>query len=348
MTGTMKAAVLYGINDLRVEDRPIPELLGPDYCLVKIGACGICGSDIHFLRHGRIGEFVVETPMSLGHESAGTIVEVGDEVKGLIPGDRVAVEPGWACRKCEFCRSGRYNLCRDVVFLACPPYDGAFAEYLAWPADFLFKLPENVSLEEGAMIEPFSVGLHAARRAGIRGGDWVLVAGSGPIGLCAIQAAKANGATRIIVTDMVPSRLETARKLGATATINLAETDVEEAVADLTGGRGVDVVLECSGTSKAVISAVEVVKNGGMVQLVGNFMEEMPPIPIQRMVERELSVSGLFRYVNTYPASVDMIAAGVIDLKSLITHRFALDEAPDAMMWVDENKDKVIKGVIEP
>jgi len=348
MTGTMKAAVLYGINDLRVEDRPIPELLGPDYCLVKIGACGICGSDIHFLRHGRIGEFVVETPMSLGHESAGTIVEVGDEVKGLIPGDRVAVEPGWACRKCEFCRSGRYNLCRDVVFLACPPYDGAFAEYLAWPADFLFKLPENVSLEEGAMIEPFSVGLHAARRAGIRGGDWVLVAGSGPIGLCAIQAAKANGATRIIVTDMVPSRLETASKLGATATINLAETDVEEAVADLTGGRGVDVVLECSGTSKAVISAVEVVKNGGMVQLVGNFMEEMPPIPIQRMVERELSVSGLFRYVNTYPASVDMIAAGVIDLKSLITHRFALDEAPDAMMWVDENKDKVIKGVIEP
>ncbi len=348
MTGTMKAAVLYGINDLRVEDRPIPELLGPDYCLVKTGACGICGSDIHFLRHGRIGEFVVETPMSLGHESAGTIVEVGDEVKGLIPGDRVAVEPGWACRKCEFCRSGRYNLCRDVVFLACPPYDGAFAEYLAWPADFLFKLPENVSLEEGAMIEPFSVGLHAARRAGIRGGDWVLVAGSGPIGLCAIQAAKANGATRIIVTDMVPSRLETASKLGATATINLAETDVEEAVADLTGGRGVDVVLECSGTSKAVISAVEVVKNGGMVQLVGNFMEEMPPIPIQRMVERELSVSGLFRYVNTYPASVDMIAAGVIDLKSLITHRFALDEAPDAMMWVDENKDKVIKGVIEP
>lgn len=344
----MKAAVLHGIEDLRVEDVPKPKLLGPDYCLVQIGACGICGSDIHFFRHGRIGEFVVESPMSLGHEAAGTIVEVGEEVANLSVGDRVAVEPGWTCRRCEFCRSGRYNLCKDVVFLAAPPNDGAFAEYVAWPADFLFKLPDSVSLEEGAMVEPFSVGLHAARRAGVRGGDWVLVTGSGPIGLCALQAARANGATRVIVSDVVDSRLQFAERLGATHTVNVKSADIRQAVADITEGRGVDIVLECTGAIPPVLDAVEVVKNGGTVQLVGNFMAELPQIPIQRMVERELTVSGLFRYANCYPPSIDMIAAGAIDLKSLITHRYPLDEAPDAIAWVDENKDKVIKGVIEP
>ncbi len=348
MPATMKAAVLHGVEDIRVEEVARPEMGGPDYCLVQIGACGICGSDVHFYRHGRIGDFVVESPMSLGHEAAGTVVEVGNAVRGLQPGDRVAIEPGWTCRQCEFCKTGRYNLCRDVVFLACPPYDGAFAEYVAWPADFLFKLPESVSLAEGAMCEPFSVGLHAARRAGVRGGDWVLVSGSGPIGLCTLQAARANGATRIIVTDMVPSRLERAAALGATDTVNLATTDVREAVAELTAGRGVDVVLECSGTVPAVCDAVELVKRGGTVQLVGNFMAERPQIPIQRMVERELTVSGLFRYVNCYPPSLDMIAAGVVDLKALITHRFPLEEVPTAMPWVDENKDQVIKAVIEP
>ena len=348
MPDTMKAAVLHGVEDLRVETTPVPPMLGPDFCLVRIGACGICGSDIHFFRHGKIGDFVVTSPMSLGHEAAGTIVEVGKDVTHLKPGDRVAIEPGYTCRKCEFCKSGRYNLCKDVVFLAAPPYDGAFAEYLAWPADFLFKLPDNVSLEEGAMIEPFSVGLHAARRAEIKGGDWVLVTGSGPIGLCALQASLASGATRVFVSDMVASRLGTATELGAAATINLKEADIQKAVAELTDGRGVDVVLECSGTSAAVRDAVEVVKRGGMVQLVGNFMETNPPIPIQRMVERELSVSGLFRYCNTYPTAIDMVATGRVDVAALVTHRYGLDETPEAMVWVDENKDKVIKGVIAP
>lgn len=348
MPETMKAAVLHGIEDLRVESVPVPPMPGPDFCRVKIGACGICGSDIHFFRHGKIGDFVVTSPMSLGHEAAGTIVEVGPAVTSLKVGDRVAIEPGYTCRQCEFCKSGRYNLCKDVIFLAAPPHDGAFAEYLAWPADFLFKLPDSVSLEEGAMIEPFSVGLHAARRAQVKGGDWVLVTGSGPIGLCALQAATASGATRVFVSDMVASRLESATALGAAATINLTDADIEEAVAELTSGRGVDVVLECSGTAAAVRGAVEVVKPGGMVQLVGNFMETHPSVPIQRMVERELSVSGLFRYCNTYPTAIDMVATGRVNVTALVTHRYGLDETPTAMAWVDENKDKVVKGVIQP
>ena len=348
MGAMMKAAVLHGINDIRVQEIARPELCGPDYCLIKIDSCGICGSDIHFFRHMKIGQFVVEEPLVLGHEAAGTLVEVGADVKHLQEGDRVAIEPGWTCRKCEFCKSGRYNLCKDVVFLAAPPYHGAFAEYLAWPADFLFKVPQDVSQEEAAMVEPFSVGLHAARRAGVRGGDWVAVSGSGPIGLCALQAARANGATRVIVSDMVPSRLEAAGRLGAWKTVNLGEQDIREAITEYTGGRGVDVVLEYSGTIPAVHDAVEIVKQGDTVQLVGNFTAEMPQIPIQRMVERELSVSGLFRYANCYPASLDMIGAGVVDTKALVTHRFKLDEVPEAMAWVDENKDEVVKAVVQP
>lgn len=348
MSETMKAAVLYGVEDLRYEDRAKPTLQGPDDCLVQIGACGICGSDVHFYRHAKIGQFVVTSPMSLGHESAGTVVEVGPAVRHLKVGDRVAIEPGVPCRKCEFCRSGRYNLCPDVVFLACPPYDGAFAQYLAWPSDYLFKLPDNVSMEEGAMVEPFSVALHATRRAGVSAGHWVAVCGSGPIGLCAIMAARAHGATRIIVSDMVDSRLELAAKLGATDTVNFSRRNAREAVAEITGGRGVDIVLECSGAIPAVCDAVEFVKQGGTVQLVGNITAEMPQIPIQRMVERELSVSGLFRYANCYPASLELISAGLVNVKALITHRYPLSETPTAIKWVDENKDKVIKAVIEP
>lgn len=348
MSETMKAAMLHGVGDFRLEDVPRARISEPDQCLVRIGACGICGSDVHFYRHGKIGEFVVTTPMSLGHEAAGTIEEVGPAVKGLKPGDRVAIEPGVPCRKCEFCRTGRYNLCADVVFLAAPPHDGAFAEYLAWPADYLFKLPDAVSLEEGAMCEPFAVGLHAARRAGVRGGDWVLVTGAGPIGLCAIQASRANGATRIIAADMVASRLEKARTLGATDTVLLGSEDLREKVADLTGGRGVDVVLECSGTIPAVHDGVEAVKRGGMVQLVGNFVAVNPEIPIQRMVERELSVSGLFRYANCYPSAIEMIATGKIDLKALVTHSYDLAGVIEGIAWVDEHKGEVIKAVVRP
>jgi L-iditol 2-dehydrogenase len=348
MPDTMKAAVMYGIDDIRIEQVPMAQLAAPDWALVRIGAVGICGSDIHFLEEGRIGCFVVEGPLILGHESAGTVVEVGAEVRGLAPGDRVAVEPGYPCRKCEFCKTGRYNLCADVTFLACPPTNGVFCEYLAWPADFLFKLPDNVSLEEGAMIEPFSVGLHAARRAGIRAGETVAVLGSGPIGLCALQAARASGATTVIVADLEQSRLDRALGLGAGDVVNLREADPVEAIVGLTNGRGVDVVLECSGSVPALQTAVRVARRGGTVQLVGNFSVPEPNAPIQELIERELNLSGLFRYANCYGASVELIADGKVDTKSLITHRYSLDETLEAMRWVSHNKDKVIKGVIAP
>jgi len=348
MAETMRAAVLYGVDDIRVEEVPMPVIDEQRDVLIRIHSVGICGSDVHFLKWGRIGDFVLETPTIMGHEAAGEVVEVGGKVTGLSPGDRVAVEPGYPCRRCEFCKSGRYNLCPDVVFLAAPPIDGAFAEYLAWPADFVFKLPDEVSLDEGAMLEPLSVGMHAARRSGVTGGDTVAVLGAGPIGLTALQAARAHGATTIIATDMVPLRLEKARALGATHVLDAREVNVEEAIAEMTSGRGVDVVLECAGAAATIQMALRIVKNGGKVQLVGMPQETELAIPIYELLLRELDVSGLFRYAGCYPPSIALVAAGSVDVQSLVTHHFDLDETPEAMEFTHAHKDKVIKAVVHP
>ncbi len=348
MSETMKAAVLHKVEDLRVEEVPKPSIQADDEVLVRIKSVGICGSDIHFLKRGRIGTFVVRAPLILGHESAGTVEEVGPAVKHLKPGDDVAVEPGAPCRHCEFCHRGEYNNCPDVIFLAAPPVHGAFCEYLVWPGDFCYKLPAGVSVDEGAMCEPLSVGMWAATRAGVKPGDTVAVLGSGPIGLTALQAAKYFGATRIIVTDLVPRRLEVAEGLGATDVVNINEADPVQTVMDLTEGRGVDVVFECAGAIPSTQQAVLMARRAGMVQLVGMPSVDNFELPVYDMIGKELLVGGLFRYANCYPPSIAGIATGRIDVKSLITHEFSLDECPEAMRFVDENKDVCIKAVVHP
>lgn len=348
MADTMRAAVLHGVDDIRVEEVAMPALSDERDVLIRIHAVGICGSDVHFLKRGRIGNIVLEQPTIMGHEAAGEIVEVGERVTDLEPGDRVAIEPGYTCRRCEFCKSGRYNLCRDVVFLAAPPVDGAFCEYLAWPSDFVFKLPDALSLEEGAMLEPLSVGMHAARRSGVTAGDSVAVLGAGPIGLTALQAARAHGATTLIATDVVPLRLEKASELGATEVLDASLVDVEQAIAKLTSGRGVDVAFECAGTVPTIRTAMRIVKNGGKVQLVGMPAETEPSVPIYEVINRELDVSGLFRYAGCYAPSIALIAAGRVDVSSLVTHEFGLDETPAAMEFVHTSKDEVIKAVVHP
>lgn len=348
MAETMKAAVLHGIKDLRVDEVLKPAIADPQDVLIRVKAVGICGSDIHFWERGRIGDFIVTAPMTLGHESAGEVVEVGPEVTTLAPGDIVAVEPGKPCRRCELCKLGRYNECRDVVFMAAPPYDGAFSEYVVWPSDFCFKLPEAMNVEEGAMMEPLSVGMHAVRLAGTRAGDSVAVFGTGPIGLVTLQSAKAHGATRIFAIDIVPQRLERAASLGATDIINSAEQDAVAAIKEATGGRGVDATFECAGAVPTLRQAMEAVRTGGQVQFVGNQAEMMPPIPFFELMNRELTIRGTFRYANVYPASIAVTAAGLVDVKSLITHHYSLEELPEAMGWVHENKDKVVKAVVRP
>lgn len=347
MAEMMRAAVLHGIGDLRVEDVPKPEITKPNQALVKIGSVGICGSDIHYFTRGRIGDFIVTEPLILGHEAAGEVVAVGADVRNVSVGDRVAIEPGYPDGTCELCREGRYNLCRHEVFMATPPDDGAFAEYVAWPADYLYKLPDSMSMDDGAMIEPLSVGLFAVWRSKLKAGDTAAIFGAGPIGLTTLQCAVAAGATNVIVLDSVQSRLEYARKMGATTTLAVAADNVEE-IMSLTEGRGVDVAFECAGAVPAMQAAMRVARSGGMVQLVGMPVEQEPQVPIYELIAKELYVSGQFRYANSYPEAIRMVGSGLVDVRALVTKEFTLEEAPEAMVWVEEHKSEVIKAVVRP
>ena len=347
MTGTsMQTAVLHKAHDLRLEERPIPHPR-PDEVLVAIRAVGVCGSDVHYWHEGRIGDFVVQAPLVLGHECAGVVVEAGTAVTSLAPGDRVALEPGVPCRKCPACKAGRYNLCPDVVFMATPPVDGSFAQYVVHPADFAYKLPDDVSLEEGALLEPLSVGIHAARRAGVGLGDTILVGGAGPIGLTALLAARAAGASRVIVSDVVPSRLEVAKRLGASDVLDVRSTDLAGEVMRLTGGVGVDATIECSGAAASQAAGLEALRRGGVIVLVGLGAPTVT-FPATTLSNRELDVRGVFRYANTYPAAVSLVASGQVDLKPLVTHHFPLDRVGEAMETAHSRTGGAIKVVVHP
>jgi L-iditol 2-dehydrogenase len=343
----MKAVYLHGPHELRVHEEAVPKLTRPDEALVRIGSVGICGSDCHFYERGRIGRYVVEEPLILGHECSGTVVEVGSEVDNLRPGDRVAIEPGYPCRKCRRCREGRYNLCeREVTFMATPGLThGALREYLAWPADFLFKLPESMSLDDGAMVEPLAVGIHACRRGGIAPGQSAAVIGAGPIGLLAAQAAAAYGAQPVIVTDVIAQRLERARQLGFTA-IDAKAEDTVAALRRETGGEGPEAVIETAGTIATMRQAMAAVKTGGVVVLVGLPPEDEVALPIMDLLQREYDIHSVFRYANCYLPALSLIAAGKIALAPLRTHVFDLDHAEEAIRTAIEQKATAMKVMV--
>lgn len=349
MSRTMKAVYLHGVGDLRIHEEPVPQIAAPNEVLIRVAAVGVCGSDCHFYRRGRIGRFVVKEPIILGHEFSGTVVDVGAEVEHLKQGDQVAVEPGIPCRRCQRCREGRYNLCeREVVFMATPGLThGAFREYLTWPADLAFKLPEGVSLEDGAMVEPLAVGVQACRRAGIVPGQSAAVLGAGPIGLLAAQAAASYGAHPVVVTDVVSTRVALAEKLGMTA-VDAGKSDVVEAIRARTEGRGVDAVIETAGTLPTVREAMAAVKTGGVVVLVGMLAEEEGMLRAMDIIEREYDVRGVFRYANCYLPALSLIAAGRIDLASLRTHEFPLDQTEEAIKTTIEDKAGAVKVLVRP
>ncbi|PSP83334.1 alcohol dehydrogenase [Halobacteriales archaeon QS_1_68_17] len=339
----MQAAVLSEPGKLKLEERARPEP-GPGEVLVAVGEVGICGSDVHYYEHGRIGDYVVEEPLVLGHESAGEVVAAGADVSGVEPGDRVALEPGVPCRRCAHCKRGEYHLCPDVTFMATPPDDGAFAEYVAWPADFAYPLPDAVSLREGALCEPLSVGIHACRRGGVGSGDAVLITGCGPIGLTVMEAARAAGATDVVVSDVVGSKLDLAADRGADRTVNVAEESLDDAVADVTGGAGVDVVVEASGAPAAVGSAFDAVRRGGTVVLVGLADEAEIPIDVLDVIDSELDVHGSFRYANTYDVAVDLLAAGRVDVAGIVDFEMGLAAVDDAFRRAMD--PETVKGMI--
>ena len=346
MSDRMKAAVLHAVGDLRIEEVDRPAITAPDQALVKIRAVGVCGSDVHFYERGRIGPYVVKDPVILGHESAGEVIEVGKRVKHLRPGDRVAIEPGVPDRTCWYCKTGRYNLCAEVPFMGTPPWNGAFCEYVAWPADFCFKLPPGLSFEEGAMAEPLAVAMQGTKRGEVGVGQSVAVLGCGPIGLVTLQAARARGATRIIATDVQQSRLELAARMGATDIINAREGDPVARVRKLTAG-GVDVALETAGTVPTVQQACAMVRMGGVVTLIGMPGELEFTMPVLDIICREYDVRGVFRYCNCYPPALALLGAGRVDVKSLITHRFPLDQAKAAIDFAKDRKDVAVKVMVE-
>ncbi|KAB7503440.1 Sorbitol dehydrogenase [Armadillidium nasatum] len=309
---------------------------------------GICGSDVSYLTKGRIGDFIVKAPMIIGHESAGIVAKCGSAVKNLKPGDRVAIEPGVPCRYCEFCKSGRYNLCPDVVFLATPPVHGNLMRYYKHAADFCFKLPDHVSTEEGAMLEPLSVAVHACNRANISLGCKVLVCGAGPIGLVSLLTAKAMGATNVVVTDVVEEKLKVAKELGADAVLNVRNgtaTENAKKVEELLGGIMPDCTIECSGAESSTKLGILATKAGGILLLVGLGPMEVK-VPLVNAAVREVDIRGIFRYVNCYPLALDMIASGRVNVKPLITHRYKLEETVQAFETAKTGAGGAIKIMI--
>lgn len=346
MKGTMRAAVLRAPAQMVMEERLRPQP-GPGEVLVRVRCVGVCGSDVHYYTHGRIGSFVVEAPLILGHEMAGEVVELGQGVTSLTVGQRVAVEPGVPDRTCAFCRSGRYNLCPNVRFMATPPVDGAFTEYIVAPADFTFPLPDSVSLEEGAMIEPLSVAVHAIHRSGLKAGQSVVVLGAGPIGLVTLQVARAAGGGHITVVDLDAHRLEVARSLGASEVIDASQVDAREIITQRADGQGVDHVFEAAGSPQTVSLAVHLARLGGRVTVIGLPPDDTIPFPLVTAMAKEVDIITIFRYANVYPAAIALVAEGRVDVKRLITHRFALEEAEAALRLSHSREDGVVKALVQ-
>ena len=321
LPATMRANILKGQGDMAMATLPLPQL-DADQVLVQVAAVGVCGSDVHYYEHGRIGPYVVDHPLVLGHELSGRIAAVGSAVDPARIGQRVAVEPQRPCRKCRQCKAGRYNLCPDIEFYATPPIDGAFAEYVTIQSDFAYDIPDSVSDEAAALIEPLSVGLWACERAEIRPGSRVLIAGAGPIGIIAAQAARAFGATEIYISDIAEDRLAFALEHGATHALN-ARTDSAE-------GLDVDAFIDASGAPQAVRSGIKAVAPAGRVILVGLGADDVE-LPVSYIQNREIWLSGVFRYTNTWPLAVQLLADSKVDLDVLVTGKFALSESEEAL-----------------
>jgi L-iditol 2-dehydrogenase len=334
---TMRASVMTGVRTLEIEDRPVPTP-GAHQVLVEVAAVGVCGSDVHYYRHGRIGDFVVDAPMILGHELSGRIAAVGEGVDPRRVGQRVAVEPQHPCRRCKQCKAGRYNLCPHMEFFATPPIDGAFCRYVLTDDDMAYAVPDSMSDDAAALLEPLSVAIATMRKAHVAPGTSILIAGAGPIGVLCAQAARAFGASRIVVTDLLPSRREKALAFGATEVLDPAAVDV-------TTIEPVDAFVDATGVPAAVVSGIKAVGPAGYVVLVGMGADEYA-LPVSHIANLEINVTGVFRYTDTWPAAIHLVASGAIDLDGMVTGRYDLEHVGEAL---DSDSDPAsLKSIVVP
>jgi L-iditol 2-dehydrogenase len=334
----MRASVMTGVRTLQIEDREVPTP-GPHEVLVEVAAVGVCGSDVHYYRHGRIGDFVVEQPMILGHELSGRISAVGEQVDPTRVGQRVAVEPQHPCRRCKQCTAGRYNLCLYMEFYATPPIDGAFCRYVTIDAEFAHPVPDSMSDEAAALLEPLSVAVTTMRKANVQPGSSILIAGAGPIGVICAQAARAFGAARIVVSDPLESRRESVLRFGATEVIDPLVDDV--AALD----PQVDAFVDASGAAPAVVSGIKAVGPAGHVVLVGMGSGDFA-LPIGYIQNMEINVTGVFRYTDTWPAAIHLVTSGAVDLDAMVTGRYDLEHVGEAL---DSDTDPAsLKSIVVP
>ena len=342
----MRALVLEKTDEITLRDIEIAESLGPRDVRIAIRNVGICGSDVHYYEHGAIGPFVVREPMVLGHEAAGVVIEIGAEVTHLAVGDRVCMEPGIPDPTSRASRLGMYNLDPAVRFWATPPVHGVLRTSVVHPEDFTFKLPDKVSLAEGAMVEPLAVGMHAANKAQIKPGDVAVVTGAGTIGMMATLAALAGGCSQAIVSDVLQPKLDRAATFGPVRPVNVAQEDLAQAVREVTGGWGADIVFEASGNERAAAGVFDLVCPGGRVVFIG-----MPGGPIAYDVvaaqTKEARVEHIFRYAHVYPRALALMAGGAIDVKPLITDLFPFEKGVEAFEFARHMPATSVKVQIE-
>jgi L-iditol 2-dehydrogenase len=335
----MRTSVLHGVHSVALEERAVPEP-GPREVLIKVSSVGVCGSDVHYYEHGRIGAYLVEKPLVLGHEASGVVAALGPGTTRHTVGQRVSLEPGVPDFTCDQCRAGRYNLCPGMRFFATPPFDGAFTEFVVLHEEFAHPVPDSLTDDAAALLEPLSVGVWACRKGGVSPGDRVLVTGAGPIGLVTAQTALAFGATEVVVTDVNSARLRLAVELGCTGAVDVGATTLADA------GFEPNVLLECSGHPAAIGAAIRTVARAGRVVLVGMGGDEIP-LPVSYVQEYELELTGTFRYANTWPTAIALAASGRVDLDRLVTGRYGLAQVETALTSGMRDRTSV-KAIVRP
>ncbi|PVW03298.1 NAD(P)-dependent alcohol dehydrogenase [Microbacterium sp. Gd 4-13] len=336
MTPATRVAIMTGVETTSIEDRMLRPLDRGEV-LVRVASVGVCGSDVHWYRDGRIGDTVVTDPLVLGHEASGTITEVGAGVDPSRVGTRVAIEPGIPCRECDQCSAGRYNLCPFVRFFATPPVDGAFATHVITQDAFAHAVPDSLTDDEAALIEPLSVAVWANRAGRVSLGDRVLVTGAGPIGLLVLQVARSSGAV-VTVTDISDDRLALASELGADRTVNASTPSDADRY---------DVLIECSGAASAIDSGIRALAPAGRAVLVGMAASASVAVPLDVIQSRELQITGTFRYANVYPAAIHLAASGRVQLTRLVTSVHDLDHVDDALM-ASSRDPLALKSIVRP
>ena len=342
---TMRAWLAYGQEKMELKEVPMP-VPGPSDVLVKIKAVGICGSDMHFYKEGRIGQFIVNEPIILGHECAGEIVAKGPNVKGRSIGEHVVVEPGIPCFHCHDCKTGRYHFCNDMKFMGTPPTDGCLCEYVAWPAELVYPMPDSMSYQEGAMVEPFVVGLQAMRNSRIGFTDNAVVIGTGPIAMMTIHSLKVIGANKIICVGRNPLKLTLAKQMGATHLIDNTKEDVKKRVKELTDGYGAMHVFEAVGSDKTFWQTTELVRDGGTVTLLGLMAHDNTPMPMASVVMHGISFVPVIRYSNLFAEAIELLEYKRANIMPMLSHTFDFEHSQEAFQKVAHDNKDVMKTMI--